>query len=81
MPSKGGANSELAKKIEEVLGSFNKKELSPHSGYTRIAKVIFEKVRAGEMAREEADQILDQLANDLKITEKVSFRGTAAMMN
>ncbi len=80
MPSKGGANPEIAKKIEEVLASFNKKEIAPHSAYTRAAKLIFEKVRAKEIAPDEADQLLIQLAKDLRIIEKVSFPGTAAMM-
>jgi hypothetical protein len=79
MPSKGGANPEIAKKIEEVLASFNKKEIAPHSAYTKAAKLIFEKVRAKEIAPADADQLLNQLAKDLRITDKVAFAGTAAM--
>ncbi len=79
MPSKGGANSEITKKIEEVLASYSKKEIAPHSAYVRAAKLIFEKVRAKEIASEDADKILDQLAKDLRITEKIAFAGTVAM--
>ncbi len=80
MPSKGGANPEIAKKIEEVMASFSKKEIAPHSAYTKAAKLIFEKVRAKEITPEEADQLLNQLAKDLRITEKISFAGTSAMI-
>ncbi len=80
MPSKGNANPEIAKKIEEVLASFNKREIAPHSAYTKVAKLVFEKVRAKEITPDEADQILIQLGKDLRITEKISFAGTAAMM-
>jgi len=81
MPSKDEIKSEIIKKIDEVIASFNKKEIPPHSAYTKVAKLVFEKVRAKELAREEADQLLIQLANDLKITEKIAFIGTSAMID
>ncbi len=80
MASKSDSNPEIAKKIEEVMASLAKKEIAPHSAYTKVAKLVFEKVRAKEIKPGDADQLLNQLAKDLRITEKISFAGTAAMM-